>query len=322
MKLSVAMITYNHSRFIAQAIDSVLAQKVNFDYEIVVGEDNSTDGTRDIILDFHRRYPNRIVPLLRDRNLGAMRNFKETLTACRGEYVALLEGDDYWTHDRKLQTQIDFLDSEKEYAICCARAELLDETGRARAKIHPTIPCGSYTVLDLFETNWVVTCTAIYRWGAIAAFPDWILSLKMGDWPLHILVARSGKIRLMDEVLGVYRLHPAGAWSSLSQAEQLLATRQMLTVLDEHLHFQYTDQIRRTLARLDLDLAVIARAGGSGSRAETAARVLSCLRNGGLRLPGSQRLLAGLGAFALIGSWYKIFSISKKVARSDGPPSN
>ncbi len=81
MKLSVVVITYNHERFIAQALDSILAQRVNFDYEIVVGEDCSTDSTRDILMEFHHRYPGRIVPLLRQHNLGAMRNFEAACSA-------------------------------------------------------------------------------------------------------------------------------------------------------------------------------------------------------------------------------------------------
>jgi glycosyltransferase involved in cell wall biosynthesis len=257
MKLIVAVSTYNQERFIGRAIESVLAQKVNFDYEIVIGEDNSGDGTRDIVLYFHRRYPSRIVPLLGDRNLGAMRNFKEALAVCRGKYVALLEGDDYWTHQDKLHTQTDFLDAHPEYTVCCARAQLLDETGRGYSAIHPTIPSGSYTIADLFETNWLATCTVMYRWGSVGPLPDWVLNLKMGDWPLHILVGRSGKIRLMDEVMGVYRIHPAGAWSSLFRVDQLLATREMFITLRKHLNFQDTETIRRPLARIGLDLAAL-----------------------------------------------------------------
>jgi glycosyltransferase involved in cell wall biosynthesis len=312
MKLSVVMITYNHERFIAHAIESVLAQRVNFDYELVIGEDCSADGTRAVIMDFQRRFPDKIIPLLRERNLGPMANFNGALAACRGEYLALLEGDDYWTSEDKLQTQIDFLDTHPEYAVCCARAQLLDETGRGYSGIHPTFPSGSYTIADLLETNWIITCTVMYRWGSVGPLPDWFLTLKMGDWPLHILVGRSGKIRLMDEVVGVYRIHPGGAWSSLSPVDQLLAIRQMLRALNKHLDFQYTETMRQTLARIGLDLAVIARAGGNGSRAETAKHVLSCLRDGGWQLPGSHRLLAGLAAYALIGSWYKLFSKSKK----------
>src|SRR5580700_3234664 len=109
MKLSVAMITYNQERYIGQAIESVLAQRVNFDYEIVIGEDCSTDGTREIVRDFGRRYPNRIVPLVRDQNLGGPKNLISTLASCRGQYVALLEGDDHWTSADKLQKQVDYL---------------------------------------------------------------------------------------------------------------------------------------------------------------------------------------------------------------------
>jgi glycosyltransferase involved in cell wall biosynthesis len=138
MKLNVLMITYNQERFIAQALASILAQRVNFDYEIIVAEDNSTNGTRDIVLDLHHRYPGRIVPLFRDRNLGAMRNFKEeALVVCRRKYVALLEGDDCWTPEDKLQ-QINFLDEHPDHAICCHRAQFVDETGGGQSRIFPT----------------------------------------------------------------------------------------------------------------------------------------------------------------------------------------
>src|SRR5580692_4617658 len=101
LKLSVMMLTYNHERFISQALESILSQRVNFDYEIVIGDDLSTDGTRDILAKFYRKHPERIVLLLRDRNIGAIRNMAATFAGCQGEYVALLEGDDYWTCDDK-----------------------------------------------------------------------------------------------------------------------------------------------------------------------------------------------------------------------------
>jgi len=310
MKLSVMMITYNHERFIAQAIESVLAQRVNFDYEIVIGEDCSTDGTRAVIMDFHRRYPNRIVPLLRDRNLGAMRNFTETLAVCRGKYVAMLEGDDYWTHADKLQTQVNFLDEHLDYAICCHRAQFVDETGAGQSGIFPTRPAGTYTIADLFDGNLIVTCSVMYRWGSVGSLPNWFLTLKMGDWPLHILVARAGKIHLMDEVMSVYRIHQGGIWSSLSHFDRLCAIREMLTVLNKHLGFEYRRTIRRTLAQLYFEMACHARQ--DGNRTETAKHLVSCVRNAGWRLPGRRRTLAGLAAYTLMGSWYKVFSTAKQ----------
>jgi len=309
MKLSVAMITYNQECFIGQAIESVLAQKVNFDFEIVIGEDCSTDGTRAVIMDFHQRYPSRIRPLLRDRNLGAMQNLKETLAACRGRYLALLEGDDYWTQENKLQTQINFLDDHPDHAICCHRAQVADETGGGQSRIHPTLPAGTYTFADLFEGNWMMTGSVMYRWGSVGSLPDWFLNLKMGDWPLHILVGRAGKIHLMDEVMSVYRIHHGGAWSSLSHLDQLRATTEMLTALDKHLGFQFTSTIRPTLVRLYFELACQARQ--DGNRSETGRHLISCMRYGGWRLPASRRLLAGLAAYTVIGPWYKLFSRAK-----------
>src|SRR3989442_14564986 len=117
MKLSVCLITYNHERFITQALESALAQKTNFEFEIVVGEDCSADHTRQILVEYQQRYPNTIRWMLPGKNLGPNRNFARTLQAWRGQYIALLEGDDYWIFPRKLQEQGNFLDWHAECAI-------------------------------------------------------------------------------------------------------------------------------------------------------------------------------------------------------------
>ena len=310
MKLSVMMITYNHERFIAQAIESVLSQQVNFDYEIVIGEDCSTDGTRSVIRDFHRRYPGRIVPLLRDQNIGAMRNVEATLAGCRGRYLALLEGDDYWTCDDKLQRQVDFLDTHPGSSMCCHRVKSLDETGYAEPAVFPPLPAGPYTIEDLLKGNFVATCSAVLRRDLVPALPHWFRKMKLGDWPIFALAARHGTIELMDEVMAVYRVHAGSSWSSLSLITRLREAVRMLRALDKHLGFQYTNAIRRTIASFYLEMADIARR--NGNRTETAKHFVICLRNGGWQLPGSRRVLAGLAAYTLIGSWYKVFSRAKQ----------
>src|SRR6266702_1500393 len=125
MKLSVLMITYNHEKYIAQALDSVLMQEVDSNYEIVIGEDCSTDNTRKIVLDYQRKYPNKIRALLPDKNLGMLWNFVATYEACQGKYVAILEGDDYWSSPVKLQKQVDFLDKNTGCVVCCHAAQVL-----------------------------------------------------------------------------------------------------------------------------------------------------------------------------------------------------
>jgi glycosyltransferase involved in cell wall biosynthesis len=312
MKLSVAIITYNHERFIGQAIKSVLAQEVNFDYEIVIGEDCSTDGTRAVITDFHRRYPGRIFPLMRDQNVGGVRNTDLTLAACRGQYVALIEGDDYWTSVDKLQRQVDFLDAHPDRVLCCHRAKFLNETGSAQADVHPLLAAGPYTIEDLLKQNFIMTCTAVVRRGLLGPIPVWFPEMKMGDWQRFALMARDGKIELMDEVMATYRVHPGGVWSSLPERSQLRDIIRMLTALDQYLGFQYTTTIRQTIAHTYFELACHARQ--DGNRTETGKHLVNCIRNGGWQLHGSRRTLVAFAAFTLLGSWRKVFKIWNRVS--------
>jgi glycosyltransferase involved in cell wall biosynthesis len=307
MKVSVMIITYNHHRFISQALESVLAQKVDFDYEIVVGEDCSTDGTRAILMDFHRHYPGRIFPLLRNRNVGAMQNLRETLAACRGQYVALLEGDDYWTNDQKLQKQVDFLDGHPDCALCCHRVRFLDE--KSTDEVFPSFRAGSYTIEDLLKGNFVMTCSTVLRRNFVGAIPDWFSRMKLGDWPLFALVARHGNIELMDEIMARYRVHGGGIWTSMPQTARMKAGTQMLKALDKHFGFRYTDIIRETIARPYLGMAMAAQA--SGRRTDTARYLYTCLRNGGWQFGESRRTMIALAAYALVGPRYKLFSRSK-----------
>jgi glycosyltransferase involved in cell wall biosynthesis len=317
MKLSVMIITYNHERFIAQALESVLAQRVNFDYEIVIGEDSSTDGTRAIVMDFHRRYPERIFPQLRNRNLGAMQNLRETLGACRGQYLALLEGDDYWTNDQKLHKQVDFLDAHPDCALCCHRVRFLDEQSMETypgVEVFPSFRAGSYSIEDLLKGNFVMTCSTVLRRDLIGPIPGWFSKMKLGDWPLFAFVARHGSIELMDEIMADYRVHAGGIWTAMPQASRVKAGIQMLKALDRHFGFHYADTIREKIARPYLNMAMAAQA--SGNRTATARHLYSCLRNGGWQFRGSRRTMIALVAYALIGPHYKLFSRSKSTSQS------
>jgi glycosyltransferase involved in cell wall biosynthesis len=309
MKLSVAMITYNQERFIGQAIESVLAQKVNFDFEIVIGEDCSTDGTRTVVMDFHRRYPDRIVLILRPQNIGPMRNMESTLAACRGRYLSILEGDDYWTSVDKIQKQVDFLDFHPECAICCHRVRFLNETGSTEFDIFPPRAAGSYTIQDLLRGNFVMTCSAVARRDLLVGFPSALSQMIVGDWARFAWVARHGTIELMHEVMATYRVHAGSMWSLLPFPTRMRESARMLRVLDKELGYVYRDTISQTIASLYLQMALTARL--NGKRIETAKHVLSCIRNGGLRLGTGMRTVAGLAGYTLLGSGYKVFSRAK-----------
>jgi glycosyltransferase involved in cell wall biosynthesis len=239
------MITYNHEKFIAQAIDSILMQKVNFDYEVIIGEDYSTDRTREIVIDFRKRYPDKIRLLLNEKNVGGRKNFIQILKASRGDYIAILEGDDYWTSPNKLQKQVDFLDSHPECAICFHSVKVLYEDGSRESWI--SLPSGKkeiYTLEDLLEKNLVATLSTMFRKGLFGEFPSWFHLTPVGDWPLHILNAQYGKIGYIDEVMGVYRIHANGVWSSKGLVQNLKGEIETYKFLNSHFNFRYDKFIR------------------------------------------------------------------------------
>jgi glycosyltransferase involved in cell wall biosynthesis len=307
VKLSVMMITYNHEKFLAQALTSILAQQVNFDYEIVVGEDCSTDGTRDVLMRMHAKHPGRIIPLLPEKNLGALPNMAATLAACRGTYVAFLEGDDYWTDNQKLQRQVEFLDANPGFAMCCHRVKLLDPKRREGIAIYPEIAAGAYRLEDLLKENFIPSCSAVVRRELIGKVPSWHSTLAMGDWTLFALVSSHGAIELMDEIMATYRVHVGGIWSSRSRESRLVEVSRMLQVLDSHFDFKYANVIKPALAKNYFELAVLKR--DEGSRLGVVKNALACIRAGGW---GTYfRAIGGLFAYALIGPSYRRFSRAK-----------
>jgi len=113
--VSILTLTYNHENYISQALNSILMQKVNFNFEVIISDDFSTDNTKKIIIDFASKYPNLIKPVFRSSNIGVTKNFYETCKLCKGKYISILEGDDYWISKNKLQTQVDFLETNNHF---------------------------------------------------------------------------------------------------------------------------------------------------------------------------------------------------------------
>lgn len=220
-KVSVAMITYNHERYIVRAVESALEQRGDFDFEIVIGEDGSTDGTRELLLELERRAPDRIRLLLRERNVGMHENFIGVLTECRGKYIALLEGDDYWTHADKLRRQVELLDERPEVAICHHNAlRVYDDESQPTVAWNQTPLPALATVDNLMRGNFIITCTTMYRNGKIGVFPDWFRRGRFCDWTLHVLNAQHGGIAYIDRVMAAYRQHAGGLWTGLPQIER------------------------------------------------------------------------------------------------------
>ena len=242
--VSVCMVTYNHERYIAQAVESVLMQKTEHPYEIVIGEDCSTDQTREIVSGLANRHPDRIKLRLSRRNKGAKKNFVGTFGDCVGKYVVILEGDDYWISPNKLQLQVDALNARPDWAICFHPAVCLYEDGASGPAYLPEEWKKSEAKLtDLFVSNFIPTSGAMFRNRLCWPLPDWFLESTLGDWPLHILNAAHGKIGFLPEPMSVYRIHSQGIWSGQNLATKLTSIFNMLTAVDHHFEGQYRQEI-------------------------------------------------------------------------------
>lgn len=255
--VSVLVMTYDHERFIAQALDSVLMQETDLEVEILVSEDCSTDRTREIVLDYRRRHPDRIRLLLSERNLHSNEVVVRGLEAARGTYVALLDGDDYWTSPDKLRRQVEFLERHPECAMCFHNALVVDDEGRMPPR--PWTPAGHpeiSTLRDIWMGNFVATCSAMYRNGVIGRIPGWYVPLfPITDWPLHILHAERGAIGYVDEVMGVYRRHAGGLYSPLAEREKLEATGAFYEAMRRNLGGRHEKLIRHAAFRYFYDWA-------------------------------------------------------------------
>ncbi|MBN1364111.1 MAG: glycosyltransferase [Syntrophaceae bacterium] len=258
VKLSVAFITYNQEQYVEQAVMSAVTQETSFPYEIVIGEDCSTDRTGQIIRRLQLEFPDKIHILSREKNLGPYRNALDTQKNCTGQYIAFLEGDDYWTDKRKLQKQVDFLDAHPEYVLCFSNACEFYDDGSARKPIieGPKYHKVSYTLFDILEDNFIPTCTVVYRNGLIGSFPQWFTELDQCDWSTYVLLSKSGPIGYIQEVLAARRTHNSGLWSGATHMAHLQNRIKSLKVFDEYLNYEYHDFIYQIIQGLEFKIAV------------------------------------------------------------------
>jgi glycosyltransferase involved in cell wall biosynthesis len=223
--VSVLVVTYNHARFVRQAIDGALAQRLPHRFEILISEDSSTDGTREIVLEYAERHPNLVRLLLSERNLHSNEVVARGFRAARGRYVALLDGDDYWTSDDKLRAQVAFLDARPDLTICFHNVQVVDERSQSSGRLWNAPGQPEVSGLhELLRGNFIATSSVVYRQAAVAEIPTWYDGFfPVTDWPLHVFYARAGRIGYLDRTLGAYRLHAGGLFSTLGEREKLEA---------------------------------------------------------------------------------------------------
>ncbi len=208
------MPTYNHERYLAEAIESVLAQRVRFTFELVLGEDHSTDGTLEVARAYAARHADTIVLLAHPRNLGIWDNDQAILSRCRGKYIAWLEGDDLWSDPNKLQRQVELLEANPSASACFHRARCLS-TGAPPSTWRggPAVPRPQYTVDDLLEEGpFIPSCTLMFRAELARPALEWTRGTAFLETTYAVRFALSGPIAFIDETMGTFRFHAGGVY--------------------------------------------------------------------------------------------------------------
>ena len=216
--VTIASTTFNMEAFIAEALDSWLAQKTSFPFDIVISDDGSTDGTCDVVRRYMEKYPN--IRLISTGHIGKMPNFIRSLKESKGKYVALCDGDDYWIDQNKLQKQFDFMESHLEFSECFTNSYVLD-TVTGKKKIAKTQLWDEATTEGLLKhrDNDNVqmspghTSTFFYRNQFLQDYPKWMYGDVMTDFPLYMLLSRYGKAKFINDITSVYRHRPEGVSS-------------------------------------------------------------------------------------------------------------
>lgn len=254
LKISVIMLTYNHSSYIREAIESVLRQELDAAFELVIGDDASTDNTREILAEYKSKFPNIIKLHLPENNQGyeGRMNFLKVLELCEGEYVALLEGDDFWTSVEKLENAVSFLDKNTSYSGCFHRMryhyEKIDSDFDRRIFCPDWDKEKSLSINDVISGAPINTGALVFRKEGFK-LPDFFINFKAADKCIQTIVAKNGDIFYTPQVLGCYRVHQAGATGRFVKTDLCLDNIQFFLKMSKFLDFKFYELYKLRIAK-------------------------------------------------------------------------
>lgn len=251
--VSIAVIVYNHRPFIEKAINSILMQKVDFQYKIVIGDDGSTDGTTDVLKMLRDRYPDKIELVLSEKNRGVLNNLKQIAERCNGKYVAVIDGDDEWVYDKKLQTQIDFLINNPDYAGCFHDAGINDTTPSSEKHLAHYSTQKFYSQFNLYKEtfypwdvihrNIIPSSTLVYvNKNIFDEFKKYNTICYSCDWLCELLIIRNSKFRYFNFRWSIYNNHPSGVTKLVSNYRLI---KENISVLRTLLKDDYYGSIKK-----------------------------------------------------------------------------
>lgn len=238
LKVQVVVPTYNHAAYLAQTFDSILAQETQHEYQILVHDDASTDGTREIIEDYAARHPGRFECILRDENLFQQGHRIATLVwpYYKAKYIAYLDGDDIWTRTDKLQKQVDFMDKYPRCMISHTGSVFFEEaTGKVLHDFPPPEKRAERTHFeDLAPANYLLSSAVMHRRDALPKLPTDFNEIGFGDYAKFALIARKGWIGFLDIEATKYRIHEKNMWYGKPYEERLKKTQAVQGYVAKH----------------------------------------------------------------------------------------
>lgn len=224
--ITIGIVNYNYGKFIAKAIDSVLAQKISYSYELLIADDASTDNSREIINKYIEKYPEKIRPVFNENNSGPVTCAWKLISNSKGKYITWLDADDYWTYENKLQEQIDFLESHPEYTGCFHDADIINETedisysqslGTFRYYSQFNRYNSDFNPWDLLDRNILPTAALVFRNRDFSDFfRTYNLHLHSFSWAFQLEIIKGGKFRYFNQCWSAYLDHTGGLSKKLS----------------------------------------------------------------------------------------------------------
>lgn len=208
LTVSICMITYNHEKHIQQAIEGVLMQEGDFDIDLIISNDNSPDNTDRVIQKMLKNHPraSAINYINHEKNIGVMPNFTSSLQLCKGKYIALCDGDDYWTDPLKLQKQISFLEENSEYAASFHEVEMLFDDKKIPFSVYRKNKINSSVYFkDVVTNDWLIpTCSFVFKKDKMV-IPPFYKEFNYGDFPLFCCILINSKAHYSKDIMGIYR---------------------------------------------------------------------------------------------------------------------
>lgn len=255
MKINIILITYNHAAYIRQSLESILMQETSHEVEIIVADDCSPDNTVEIIKEYEDKTTFLFTYLAKDHNVGYNKNYQQAFAACTGDYIAIMEGDDYWVKKNHIQNHINHLEAHTESSMSYNRHIRLFED-QSREEIFDWNDGKDYelvTTEQLALGNRIgnLSC-CVFRGDLIRDLDSKLFDMEIADWMLGMYMGQFGPLLYLKDVTSAYRIHDNGQWSRMNEKEQCLRVIELINEYDRYFNYRYTKDFTKHKRRLEI----------------------------------------------------------------------